>query len=80
MRRLCSRVPILLLVIAASAHAESVEQDLPADRPLEIALRNADLRLSLQPGAAPRLAARAVVFKEGSTEAEAAAGPAVELR
>ena len=71
---------LLLAIAAAPALSQSVDQDLPADRPLEIALWSADLRIALRPGAAPRLVARAVVFEEGSGGAVAAEGLAVELR
>ena len=71
---------LLLTICAAPAFAQIVERDLPADRPLEIALWSADVRVVLRPGAAPRLTARAAEVEEGATEAIPADGPLVDLR
>ncbi len=73
---------ICLLVLAmagAPTLAQSVEQDLPPSKSLEIALWGTDLSIILRPGATPGLKAHAVTVEEGA-EAVPAAGPTVELR
>ncbi len=68
------------ILLTAPVLAQSVEQDLPAGKPVEIAVWGADLRISLQPGVSPHLAAHAVIVQEGADEAVPADGPTVELR